>query len=590
MASDSTVKVSFLGDASHLKKATDAAHGHLGNIASGIGDLAKKAAIGFAAIGAGAAVFAKSAISAASDLAESQGKVSVVFGEQAKEIEAWAATASTAFGQSKQQALEAAGTYGNLFQAFGVGRKESATMSKSLVELAADLASFNNTSVDDALLALRSGLSGETEPLKRFGIAVNDARLKEEALRLGLIKTTKDALTPGAKAQAAYALIMKDSALAQGDFARTSDGLANRTRILKARFADIQAEIGTKLLPVAVALAGFMLNTLGPAFAKISSFVGKAVGAFKEAFTAQSTLGEWEAHGVIEQLGVVAAKVFGWIKENVPPILQAIGGFIKTEVIPAIQSLAKWVRDDLGPAFGKLAKSFKEEIWPVLEEKVIPALKKLATFIKDEVLPILGKVVVFIVGELIPALFKVINWISTEAIPAIARFVERVYGIVKPWIEVAASIAMTIADIIVKLWNFAFEVKEFVFDVRDNLWAIGEAIWAPFKWAFDKIQQAWDNSIGKIVDKLGSVGGFVGGAVGKIPGFATGGMVGGPVGVPRLAVVHGGEQVLTPAQQRMGGGGGQSIVLNIDGRSFMTWLVDYSRDAGGIPITTRAAS
>ena len=73
------------------------------------------------------------AIGAASTLAESQSKVNVVFGASSQEITAWADTASEAFGQSKQQALEAAGTYGNLFQAFGMGREESAKMSKSLV-------------------------------------------------------------------------------------------------------------------------------------------------------------------------------------------------------------------------------------------------------------------------------------------------------------------------------------------------------------------------------------------------------------------------------------------------------------------------
>ena len=69
-----------------------------------------------------------------------------------------------------------------------------------MVQLAADLASFNNTSIEEALTSLQSGISGETEPLKKYGIVLSDVRLKEEALRLGLIKTTKDALTPAAKA------------------------------------------------------------------------------------------------------------------------------------------------------------------------------------------------------------------------------------------------------------------------------------------------------------------------------------------------------------------------------------------------------
>jgi hypothetical protein len=106
-------------------------------------------------------------------------------------------------------------------------------MSKTLVQLAADLASFNNTSVDDALVALRSGLSGEAEPLKRYGIALSDARMRQELMAQG-VKDLGATLTPLQKTQAAYTLILKDSKLAQGDFARTSTGLANEQRIAAA--------------------------------------------------------------------------------------------------------------------------------------------------------------------------------------------------------------------------------------------------------------------------------------------------------------------------------------------------------------------
>lgn len=191
--------------------------------------------------------FMSDSINAASALAESQGKVSVVFGASAGAVEKWAQTSSTALLMSKQQALEAAGTYGNLFQAFGLGTAKSQEMSTSLVQLAADLASFNNTSVDDALLALRSGLSGETEPLKRFGVSINEARLKQEALAAGLWDG-KGALDAGAKSQAAYLLIMQDTKLAQGDVARTSDGYANTMRTLEAAVENAKASIGEGLV------------------------------------------------------------------------------------------------------------------------------------------------------------------------------------------------------------------------------------------------------------------------------------------------------------------------------------------------------
>lgn len=210
--------------------------------AAGVAVAAAAAGIGIAAV-----KMAGESIQAASDLEESQSKVTAVFAEQADQVMQWAESSSSAFGQSQQQALEAAGTYGNLFRAFGLSTTAAREMSTTMVELAADLASFNNTSIDDAIQALRSGLSGETEPLKRFGVALTDARMRAEALAAG-IYDGNGALDAGQKAQAAYALIMKDTTLAQGDFSRTSDGLANTQRTLTAAVDNAKASIGVGLV------------------------------------------------------------------------------------------------------------------------------------------------------------------------------------------------------------------------------------------------------------------------------------------------------------------------------------------------------
>lgn len=201
--------------------------------------------------------FAGDSVQAASDLAESQSKVAVVFGQSSAAINAWAETSATSLLMSKQAALEAAGTYGNLFQAFGIGQQQATEMSTTLVQLAADLASFNNTSVDEALQALRSGLAGETEPLKRYGVALTDARMKQAALERGIWDGV-GALDAGQKAQAAYAVIMQDTALAQGDVERTSDGYANTMRAVQAAVDDAQATIGGGLVDALTSAAGAM--------------------------------------------------------------------------------------------------------------------------------------------------------------------------------------------------------------------------------------------------------------------------------------------------------------------------------------------
>lgn len=209
--------------------------------------------------------FAKKIINAASDLNETVSKSSVVFGKNAASVQAWAKNSARAFGLSENAALGAAATYGNLFVSLGLTEDASSKMSTKLVELAGDLASFNNVSPEEALDALRSGLVGETEPLKRFGVNMNEATLKAQALKMGLISTTKTALDPATKAQAAYALILEQTTTAQGDFSRTSDGLANQQRILNAEWENAQASLGQTLLP-AMTEAVSVLNNMLSAF------------------------------------------------------------------------------------------------------------------------------------------------------------------------------------------------------------------------------------------------------------------------------------------------------------------------------------
>jgi hypothetical protein len=216
------------------------------------------AALAIAAVGtiaiAGGAVLAKG-IRAASDLNETVSKVGVVFGKQSAAVLAFGKNSAQALGLSEQAADEAAATYGNLFVSLGLTQTKAATMSTTMVKLAADLASFNNVSPEEALQALQSGLVGETEPLRKFGINLNDQQLKAEALRLGLVKLEKGqksytaVLTPAQKAQAAYALIMQQSKTAQGDFGRTSSGLANQIRILHGNFINLLATLGKPVLP-----------------------------------------------------------------------------------------------------------------------------------------------------------------------------------------------------------------------------------------------------------------------------------------------------------------------------------------------------
>ena len=210
-----------------------------------------------AAIGGLVSIGAK-AVNAASDLAEETAKAGQIFGDSASEIEKFAKTASRTFGQSQRQATQAASTFAVFGKAAGLSGKELVDFATDFTVLASDLASFNNSTPEEAIVAIGAALRGESEPIRRYGVLLNDATLKQRALSMGLIETTKDALTPQTKALAAAAEIYAQTGDAQGDFARTSEGLANQQRTLSASLEDVQAAIGEGLLPVVEAVLPFV--------------------------------------------------------------------------------------------------------------------------------------------------------------------------------------------------------------------------------------------------------------------------------------------------------------------------------------------
>ena len=228
------------------------------------------------------------AITAASNMEESLSKVNVVFGKGARDVEKFATSAAKNLGQSKQAVLDAAGVFGTFGKAAGLAGTDLAIFSNDFTTLATDLASFNNTTPEEAVQAIGAALRGEAEPLRRFGVLLNDATLKQEALTLG-IYDGKGALTAQQKILAAQSAIYKQTGDAQGDFMRTSDGLANSTRTLSATFKDLQAKFGAAFLEQAKT-ATANVNFLAQAFNKLPTPVKNSSNALGEFATAASKL------------------------------------------------------------------------------------------------------------------------------------------------------------------------------------------------------------------------------------------------------------------------------------------------------------
>lgn len=274
-----------------LKRIGDAADKDLAKTTSGLDKFAGKMQIG----GAAAVGFAAVALpalgklgSAAGDLGETISKSNVIFGTSAATVEKFGSSAATSIGLSKRAAIDAAATFGTLFTNIGKSSAEAAEMSITMTRLAGDLASFSNASPEDAVLALGAALRGESEPIRRFGVLLDDATLKQRAMTLGIYNGA-GSLTTAQRAQAAYGEILAQTTKQQGDFARTSDSLANQQRILAANFENLKTSLGEGIAPAMGDVVGganslvTKLNELDPSVLKaagsIAVFGTGAIGA-----------------------------------------------------------------------------------------------------------------------------------------------------------------------------------------------------------------------------------------------------------------------------------------------------------------------
>lgn len=495
------------------------------------GMLGPLAAVGGAA--AGLSVI-KGSISAASDLGETQSKVNQIFGtEGAAALDKFAATSSTALGQTKQQALDASATFGIFGKSAGMEGAELAGFSSNLTALATDMASFGNTSVEEAIGAIGGALRGETEPIRRFGVMLSQDEIALQAFNMGLVKTTvdagkvaqatkalneqkakaaaaekkygagsqeaayetamvesaqiklgkamdgvKDKMTPQAKIMATQALVMKQTKDQQGDFAKTSGGLANQQRILAAQWGNMKTQLGTALLPAITAVVT-KFNEWMP---KIMAF-GKQVGAFlgpvKAAFQNLFGGGEAGGGGPGAQLQGIA-DAFKGLWSTIQPILQQIGAALATA-------------------------------W----ETVGPQVTATFGYAKEYITSVLG-----VIAEVIKKVTGVIRIVWEKWGTGITNFVTMVFGkivgIISGVMQAAAGIVRTVLAVLKGDWRGAWEG---LVEVVKGIWkaisnavtggirAVGgivDGLWALFKTAGVNIVKGLWAGIGSVAGWLGS--------------------------------------------------------------------------------------
>lgn len=292
-------------------------------------------------LGAGAV-----AVKMASDYEENLNKVDVAFGKNADQVKAWASTATDQFGLSENAALEATSLFGDMGTSMGLTSDEAADMATNLAGLAGDLSSFKNVDIKQAMTALNGVFTGETESLKTLGVVMTETNLKGFAEDLGLVY---EDMSQAEKVTLRYQYVLANTANAQGDYARTSDGAANSFRTLQAEVSNLAVSFGQEILPV-----------ITPLISKVTDMV-KAFGSLDEGTkkTIITIAGVAAAVGpVLVIIGSVISAV-GTIVTTVGAATTAIGG------ISTAMAAAGGVAGILSTAGGVLAGVFAALVSPI---------------------------------------------------------------------------------------------------------------------------------------------------------------------------------------------------------------------------------
>ena len=309
-------------DLNRLQKDTMKATTAAGASFQKLGRVINVAAVGVIALSIGRA--GKAAIDLAGDVAEMQSKSAVVFGQFRDQVVADLTEFGSAVGRSSFELEGMASSIQDTFVPMGFARGEAAQLSVELTKLAVDVASFNNASDTDTMEAFQSALVGNHETVRRFGVVITEATLKQELLRMG-IKRTGDEVTNAEKVQARLNLITAGTTDAQGDAARTADSYANQTKALGAEVSQLALDIGRELLPMATDLVELFRDGVG------------VTRSFLQAIGVLSEFGR-DAEGVAKHVSSLTQQIedLQAVQENRADdnIIQRLGNFVLEGGVP----------------------------------------------------------------------------------------------------------------------------------------------------------------------------------------------------------------------------------------------------------------
>ncbi len=483
MTKVTTVEAIITADASKMNRALSGASASVNDFGTKsiktFGKVTKNFALMGAAVGAGAAVLGAKLVDMAVDTEESFNKAGAVFETGTGAIVANAKDSADLVGLNSAAYLEAASNFGVFGKAAGLTGADLGGFSSDLVSLAADVASFNNMSPEEAVEKLSAGLRGATEPLQSVGILMNAAQVDARAMEMGLVDANGE-LSESNKILARQAIIYEQlgSQGAIGDFAKTSDGLANKQRILKARLENVGAELGKVLIPAA--------NGLAKGFEKLIAFLGKMAPHFQDIINKVKDLAlrffprlKEETLKVVDGIKMVVDKIVQFVKNNPKPVLVGLAIVLGGILLASLYAVAVAIGGIIFSAGGLLVavaaltagiiylwennKKFKDTIIATIDW-----LKKNADW-----LAVVGAVVGTVAASILILKGIQAAWTAVQAIAAAgtgvfsgAMALLNATILANPFVAVAVILAALVAGVIV-----AYQKFEKFRDIVDGVWS-----------------------------------------------------------------------------------------------------------------------
>jgi hypothetical protein len=380
--------------------------------------------------------FGRNAFIAAMDAEELRSAFNVTFGKNGAMMEAWAARTGAAVGRTNVELMQAANTFGIFFNQADPAK--SAGMSQQFAMLAQDLASFYNTDPGTALDKLRSGLTGESEPLRDFGVFMTDAAVKAQALKMGLKPVGKE-LSEQQKIMARAGLIMAQTTAAQGDLARTSGSTANQLRASESAWRNMSLIVGQQLIPALTPLiqtfTGIIqkFSTLSPETRKWIVIVGGAV-----AVLGPLLVGVASVAGAIATLAPLVAGVGAVFSVAALPII-AIGAALAGAAY-VIYSNWSAISGFFTSTWAAVTGAFTRN-WTTIRNIALGALVIFAPFVAA---------VVWVGAQIYR------NWDAIKA--ATMSMVSAVAGVVQPFIQPFVTIISYISGLQSKFFSFGVNI------------------------------------------------------------------------------------------------------------------------------------